>query len=146
VQYGSIKTLALVELGRYDLVEAALGEEVTDDAHPFGQANQAFARAHYLGAIEAWEPAAAAVLAGMQQASALSAVGCSSASRGGHARGRAGEVVRRDAGRSDRRRRRDRPSVVASAEAELRRAAQDATARFQRRAPGPVDGQLSCPP
>ena len=45
VQYGSIKTLALIELGRYDLVEAALGEEVTDDAHPFGQANQAYARA-----------------------------------------------------------------------------------------------------
>src|SRR5439155_21216575 len=74
VQYGSIKTFALVELGRYDVVDAALGEEVTDDAHPFGQANQAFARAHYLAAIEAWEPAAAAVLAGMQRASALSRV------------------------------------------------------------------------
>ncbi|MDQ1456561.1 MAG: hypothetical protein QOH28_2181 [Actinomycetota bacterium] len=74
VQYGSIKTLALVELGRYDLVDAALGQEVTDDAHPFGQANQAYARAHYLAAIEAWEPAAAAVLTGMQQASALSRV------------------------------------------------------------------------
>ena len=44
VQYGSIKALALTELGRYDLVDAALDEEVTDDEHPFGQANQAFAR------------------------------------------------------------------------------------------------------
>ena len=43
VQYGSIKALALTELGRYDLVDAALDEEVTDDEHPFGQANQAFA-------------------------------------------------------------------------------------------------------
>ena len=44
VQYGSIKALALTELGRYDLVDAALDEEVTDDEHPFGRANQAFAR------------------------------------------------------------------------------------------------------
>lgn len=74
VQYGSIKTLALVALGRYDLVDAALDQEVTDDAHPFGQANQAFARAHYLAAIEAWEPAAATALDGMQRASSLSRV------------------------------------------------------------------------
>jgi class 3 adenylate cyclase/tetratricopeptide (TPR) repeat protein len=74
VQYGSIKTLALIELGRYDLVEAALGEEVTDDAHPFGQANQAYARAHYLAALEAWEPAAAALLDAMQRASKLSRI------------------------------------------------------------------------
>ena len=74
MQYGSIKTLALIELGRYDLVEAALGEEVTDDAHPFGQANQAYARAHYLAALEAWEPAAAALLDAMQRASKLSRI------------------------------------------------------------------------
>jgi class 3 adenylate cyclase/tetratricopeptide (TPR) repeat protein len=74
VQYGSIKALALVELGRYDLVDAALDQEVTDDAHPFGQANQAFARAHYLAALEAWEPAASASLDAMQRASSLSRV------------------------------------------------------------------------
>jgi predicted ATPase len=74
VQYGSIKALALTELGRYDLVEAALDEEVTDDDHPFGQANQAFARATYLGAIEAWEPAARAALDAMQRGAALSRV------------------------------------------------------------------------
>jgi tetratricopeptide (TPR) repeat protein len=38
VQYGTIKALALVELGRYDLVEAAIAQEVTDDDHPFGRA------------------------------------------------------------------------------------------------------------
>ena len=74
VQYGSIKALALTELGRYDLVDAALDEEVTDDEHPFGQANQAFARASYLGAIEAWEPAAVAALDAMQRGAALSRV------------------------------------------------------------------------
>jgi len=74
VQYGTIKALALIELGRYDLVDAALAEEVTDDGHPFGQACQAFARALYLCAIEAWEPAATAALDAMQRASELSRV------------------------------------------------------------------------
>ena len=74
VQYGSIKTLALTELGRYDLVDGALAQEVTDDAHPFGQANQALARASYLAAIEAWEPAAAAALDAMERAASLSRI------------------------------------------------------------------------
>ena len=74
VQYGSIKALALTELGRYDLVDAALDEEVTDDAHPFGQANQALARANYLAALEAWEPAAAAALDAMKRAAGLSRI------------------------------------------------------------------------
>ena len=74
VQYGSIKTLALTELGRYDLVDGALAQEVTDDAHPFGQANQALARAMYLAAIEAWEPAAAAALDAMERAASLSRI------------------------------------------------------------------------
>jgi class 3 adenylate cyclase len=72
VQYGSIKAQALTELGRFDEVDAALDAEVTDDAHPFGHANQAYARAVYLAAIEAWEPAAAATLDAMQRASSLS--------------------------------------------------------------------------
>jgi class 3 adenylate cyclase len=72
VQYGSIKAQALTELGRYDAVDAALDTEVADEAHPFGQANKAYASAGYLAAIEAWEPAAAAVLDGMQRASNLS--------------------------------------------------------------------------
>jgi hypothetical protein len=74
VQYGSIKALALTELGRYDLVDAALDEEITDDGHPFGQANQAFARATYLGAIAAWEPAAVVALDAMQRGATLSRV------------------------------------------------------------------------
>ena len=74
MQYGSIKALALTELGRYDLVEAALEQEVTDDAHPFGQANQALARANFLAALEAWEPAAAAALDAMQRALGLSRI------------------------------------------------------------------------
>ena len=74
VQYGTIKALALTELGRYELVDAALAQEVTDDAHPFGQACQAFARALYLSAIEAWEPAGTATLDAMQRASNLSRV------------------------------------------------------------------------
>jgi hypothetical protein len=74
VQYGSIKTLALTELGRYDEVDAALSQEVTDDEHPFGQANQAYARAHFLNSIEAWEPAAAAALDSMQRGAALTRI------------------------------------------------------------------------
>ena len=74
MQYGTIKALALIEQGRYDLVDAALAQEVTDDAHPFGQACQALARALFLCAIEAWEPAATAALDAMQQASNLSRI------------------------------------------------------------------------
>jgi hypothetical protein len=74
VQYGSIKALALTELGRYNEVDAALDQEVTDDDHPFGQANRAYARAHYLNELEAWAPAAAAALDAMQRGAALTRV------------------------------------------------------------------------
>jgi tetratricopeptide (TPR) repeat protein len=55
-------------------VEAALAEEVTDEGHPFGQAVQAYARTHYLAALEAWEPAATVLLDAMQRASSMSRV------------------------------------------------------------------------
>jgi tetratricopeptide (TPR) repeat protein len=74
VQYGSIKALALTELGRFDMVETALAQEVTDDAHPFGQANEAYARALYLNALEAWLPAVDAALDAMQRGASLSRV------------------------------------------------------------------------
>ncbi len=45
VQYGSIKATALTRLGRFDEVARALGQEVTDDAHPFGRAHAQLARA-----------------------------------------------------------------------------------------------------
>lgn len=74
VQYGSIKALALIDAGRYDLVEAALDEEVTDDEHPFGQASQAFARTHFLAGLEAWGPATTQALDAMRRAAEVSRV------------------------------------------------------------------------
>lgn len=74
VQYGSIKALALVEAGRYDLVDVALDEEVTDDDHPFGRASQAYARTHFLAGIGAWRPFAAQALDAMRRAEAMSRV------------------------------------------------------------------------
>jgi hypothetical protein len=74
VQYGSIKALALVEAGRYDVVNVALDEEVTDDDHPFGRASQAYARTHYLAGIGAWRPFAAQALDAMRRAEAMSRV------------------------------------------------------------------------
>ena len=122
VQYGSIKALALTELGRYDLVDAVLDEEVTDDEHPFGQANQAFA-ASYLGAIEAWEPAAVAALDAMQRGAALSRVwmqqGMLTVATSLRARARDG-YGRSDGGdRYHRRRQQIRPTALARAEVEL---------------------------
>ncbi len=58
VQYGSIKAIALTEMGRYDDVDAAIGQEVTDDDHPFGQAMASFARSVFLTRVCAWGPAA----------------------------------------------------------------------------------------
>ena len=40
VQYGTIKSFALVDLGRFDEAWQALEQEVADDEHPFGQAFQ----------------------------------------------------------------------------------------------------------
>jgi len=57
VQYGSIKAIALTEAGRFDEVDAAIDQEVTDDDHPFGQAMASHARSVFLTRIGAWGPA-----------------------------------------------------------------------------------------
>ena len=57
VQYGSIKAIALTEAGRWDEVDAAIAQEVTDDAHPFGQAIASLARSVFLTRVGAWGPA-----------------------------------------------------------------------------------------
>jgi class 3 adenylate cyclase len=44
VQYGTLKSFALLELGLFDDAWAALEEEVVDDAHPFGRAFQHLGR------------------------------------------------------------------------------------------------------
>ena len=74
VQYGGIKALGLCDLGRYDEVDAALAQEVTDDAHPFGQAMETFARAQYLTMVAAWRPAADALVDAYDRAAALQRV------------------------------------------------------------------------
>jgi hypothetical protein len=74
VQYGSIKALALTEMGRFDEVEGALAEEVTDDDHPFGQAMAMFSRSAYLTRIGAWSQAADALVETIERATALSRV------------------------------------------------------------------------
>jgi tetratricopeptide (TPR) repeat protein len=61
VQYGSIKAIALTEAGRYDEVDAAIAQEVTDDEHPFGQAMASHARSVFLTRIGAWGPALASI-------------------------------------------------------------------------------------
>lgn len=58
VQYGSIKAIALAEAGRFDEVEAAIDQEVSDDDVPFGGAMASLARSVFLHRIAAWEPAA----------------------------------------------------------------------------------------
>jgi hypothetical protein len=57
VQYGSIKSMALVELGRFDVFEDAIAQEVTNDDHPFGQAMAQVARLIYLERLGAWPEA-----------------------------------------------------------------------------------------
>lgn len=74
VQYGSIKALALTEMGRFDEVEAALAEEVTDDEHPFGQAMATFGRSQFLARIGAWQLAAEVLVDTLERAAALSRV------------------------------------------------------------------------
>jgi tetratricopeptide (TPR) repeat protein len=44
VQYGTIKSFALLDLGRFDEAWQALEQEVADDEHPFGQAFQHLGR------------------------------------------------------------------------------------------------------
>jgi hypothetical protein len=44
VQYGTIKSFALVDRGRFDEAWQALEQEVADDEHPFGQAFQHLGR------------------------------------------------------------------------------------------------------
>src|SRR5581483_1299237 len=74
VQYGSIKAMALADLGRFDAIDAALAQEVADELHPFGRACRDHARAVYLGTLEAYEPAAVAAREAMEQAAKLSRV------------------------------------------------------------------------
>lgn len=57
VMYGSIKTLHLVEAGRYAEIDAALDQEVDSPDLPFARAMRTTAEAHHLGAIGAWEEA-----------------------------------------------------------------------------------------
>ena len=74
VQYGSIKAVALAHAGRFDEVESALAQEVTDDDHPFGQANATLARAEYLLTIDALDQAAVVGVDAFHRATALSRV------------------------------------------------------------------------
>jgi len=72
VQYGSIKAIALVDLGRFDAVEAALAQEVADADHPFGQAMQQLGRTVFLERIDAREAAMATGRDALRRAGELS--------------------------------------------------------------------------
>lgn len=74
VQYGSIKAISLTELGRFDEVDAAIAQEVTDDDHPFGQAMASLARSVLLTRLAAWGPAARSLDDTLQRAADLSRV------------------------------------------------------------------------
>jgi len=74
VQYGSIKAIALTEMGRFDEVAAAIEQEVTDDEHPFGQAMASLALSVYLVRLCAWQPAAASLADTIERARSLSRV------------------------------------------------------------------------
>ncbi len=74
VQYGSIKAIALVDAGRFDEVEGALAQEVSDDAHPFGQAVERMGRAIYLDRLEAWDETIAVARDAYARAAAVSRV------------------------------------------------------------------------
>jgi class 3 adenylate cyclase/tetratricopeptide (TPR) repeat protein len=74
VQYGSIKAIALTEAGRYDEVDAAIAQEVTDDDHPFGQAMASHARSVFLTRIGAWGPALASIDDTLRRAEQVSRV------------------------------------------------------------------------
>ena len=55
VQYGTIKSFALVDLGRFDEAWQALEQEVADDEHPFGQAFQHLGRTFWYAAARDFE-------------------------------------------------------------------------------------------
>jgi class 3 adenylate cyclase len=55
VQYGTIKSFALVDLGRFDEAWQALEQEVADDEHPFGQAFQHLGRIFWFAAAGDFE-------------------------------------------------------------------------------------------
>jgi class 3 adenylate cyclase len=74
VQYGSIKALALSHAGRFDEVDGALRQEVTDDDHPFGQAIARLAQADHLLGVDALEQAATVGVDAFHRARALSRV------------------------------------------------------------------------
>ncbi len=72
VQYGSIKAIALSEMGRFDEVGPAIDQEVTDDDHPFGQAMASLARSTHLTRLGAWGPAVESLIDTLERADALS--------------------------------------------------------------------------
>ena len=74
VQYGSIKAMALSYMGRFDEVDAAIAEEVTDDDHPFGQVMASLARSVHLVNLGAWGPAAVSLAETLEGATAMSRV------------------------------------------------------------------------
>ena len=74
VQYGSIKAISLVELGRFDEVDAAIAQEITDDDHPFGQAMASLARSVFLTRVAAWDAAARSLDDTLRRAAELSRV------------------------------------------------------------------------
>ena len=57
-----------------DEVQGALDAEVTDDDHPFGQAMAALAKAVFLARLEAWAPAADAIVEAIDRAVEMSRV------------------------------------------------------------------------
>ena len=74
VQYGSIKAIALSNMGRFDEVDAAIAQEVTDDDHPFGQLMASLARSAHLTNLGAWGPAALTLAETLEGATAMSRV------------------------------------------------------------------------
>jgi hypothetical protein len=71
VQYGSIKAIALSNMGRFDEVDAAIAQEVTDDDHPFGQLMASLARSVHLTNLGAWGPAARSLTETLEGATAM---------------------------------------------------------------------------
>lgn len=57
VMYPTIKALAALHLGRYDMAWTSLQDEVTDEAHQFGQAFQSFGLGMYFLELAAYEKA-----------------------------------------------------------------------------------------
>jgi hypothetical protein len=55
VQYGTIRSFALVDLGRFDAAWQSLEQEVADDEHPFGQAFQRMGQTFWYAAAGDFE-------------------------------------------------------------------------------------------